>query len=74
MDYLGERGVMALVYRRRAHVINLFVWPDTAAADTLPRTLSRQGYNLVQFRREGMAFWAVSDLNPEELTAFAALL
>jgi anti-sigma factor RsiW len=74
LDYLGERGVMALVYRRRAHVINLFVWPDAAGAETPLRTDTRQGYNLVHFSRAGMVFWAVSDLNPDELRAFAALL
>jgi anti-sigma factor RsiW len=74
LEYLGERGVMALVYRRRGHVINLFVWPDSVSAESLPRADSLQGYNLVHFSREGMTFWSVSDLNAEELKAFAALL
>jgi len=70
LDYLGERSVMALVYRRRGHVINLFVWPQAADADSSVRSDSRQGYNLAHFTRAGMAFWAVSDLNPEEFNAF----
>jgi anti-sigma factor RsiW len=74
LDYLGERSVMALVYRRHAHVINLFVWPQTAEADTGVRADSRQGYNMAHFTRAGMVFWAVSDLNPEELKAFAGLV
>lgn len=74
LDYLGERGVMALVYRRRGHVINTFIWPDAGAADSPLRSDSRQGYNLVHFIRGGMAFWTVSDLNAEELKVFAGLL
>jgi anti-sigma factor RsiW len=74
LDYLGERGVMALVYRRHAHVINLFVWPQASAADSGARSDSSQGYNVAHFTRAGMAFWAVSDLNPEEFRAFVALV
>ena len=74
LDYLGERRVMALVYRRRGHVINLFVWPQAPEADSGVRFDSRQGYNVAHFTRAGMAFWAVSDLNPEEFNAFVGLV
>lgn len=74
LDYLGERNVMALVYRRHGHVINLFVWPQATEADSGVRSDFRQGYSLAHFTRAGMAFWAVSDLNPEEFKAFVALL
>lgn len=74
LDYLGERGVMALVYRRHAHVINLFVWPQAPGADSGVRSDSSQGYNVAHFSRAGMAFWAVSDLNPEEFKAFVGLV
>jgi anti-sigma factor RsiW len=74
LDYLGGRGVMALVYRRHAHVINLFVWPLPTGADSGLRSDSSQGYNVAHFSRAGMAFWAVSDLNPEEFKAFVGLV
>ena len=74
LDYLGERGVMALVYRRHGHVINLFVWPQATKTDSSVRSDSRQGYNVAHFTRAGMAFWAVSDLNPEEFKAFVRLV
>lgn len=74
LDYLNDHDVMALVYRRHGHVINLFVWPDAAGADSPLRSDSHRGYNLVHFSRAGMVFWAVSDLNAEELMAFAAML
>ena len=74
LDYLGERGVMALVYRRHGHVINLFVWPQAPEADSSVRSDTRQGYNMAHFTRAGMAFWAVSDLNPEEFNSFVGLV
>lgn len=74
LDYLRERGVMALVYRRHGHVINLFVWPQATEADSGVRSASSQGYNVAHFTRAGMAFWAVSDLNPEEFRAFVGLV
>jgi anti-sigma factor RsiW len=74
LDYLGGRGVMALVYRRHAHVINLFVWPQTSGADSGVRSDSSQGYNVAHFTRAGMTFWAVTDLNPEEFKAFVGLV
>jgi len=55
-------------------VINLFVWPQAAKADAGLRSDARQGYNLARFSRDGMAFWAVSDLNPEEFKAFVGLV
>jgi anti-sigma factor RsiW len=74
LDYLRGRPVAALVYQHRKHLINVFAWPDEGAADseTPPRT--QQGYHVIRERRGGMAYWIVSDLNSEELSAFAQLL
>ena len=74
LDYLNGRGVMSLIYRRHAHVINLFVWPQARASESGVRYESMQGYHLAQFSRDGMVFWAVSDLNPEEFRDFVSLL
>jgi mycothiol system anti-sigma-R factor len=67
LDYLDDRPVAALVYRRRDHVINLFVWPDLSNADTAPQQTARQGYHLIHWSRGGMHHWVVSDLDPREL-------
>jgi anti-sigma factor RsiW len=70
LDYIGGRGVAALVFQRHKHVINLFVWPakeeDSKAAPVTPS----QGYNLIHWSQAGMSFWAVSDLNEKELMEF----
>jgi anti-sigma factor RsiW len=70
LDYVNGRAVAALVYRRRRHVINLFVWPAARAGESSPRTEARQGYHLVGWRGEGMEWWVASDLNPGELAEF----
>lgn len=72
IDYLDGRTVAALVYRRRQHVINVFVWPDSR--DAAPRTATRQGFHTVLAKHGGMAYCLVSDLNPQELGAFARML
>ena len=74
LDYVN-RPVAALVYRRRQHIINVFVWPSSNNARGLSEQSStRQGYNLVHWSRAGMEYWAASDLNLAELKQFVQLL
>ncbi len=74
LDYVDGRPAAALVYRRRQHVIHLFVWPEAGRPDSGPRALAAQGYNLVQWTRSGMAYWAASDLNAAEPQELARLV
>jgi anti-sigma factor RsiW len=72
VDYLAGRRVAALIYHRRQHVINLFIWPDgSSSAGKTP--ISRNGYNLLSWSRGSMTYWAVSDVSAGELEAFRAL-
>ncbi len=73
LDYLDNRPTAALVYGRAKHVINLFIWPAEGGADSPARPLSRRGYNLLHWTKGGLDFWAVSDLNAEELGEFGRL-
>jgi len=73
LDYLAGRTVAALVYQRRQHVIDLFVWPDGRHFDRSPVNGDHSGYNVLRWSRDGMAFWAVSDLNAPELAEFVRL-
>jgi anti-sigma factor RsiW len=70
LDYIGGRAVAAVVYRRGRHVINLFVWPDERGGPGNGR--SRDGYGLRHWRAGGLTFWAVSDVNPADLSLFEA--
>jgi anti-sigma factor RsiW len=76
LDYAGQRTVAALVYRHRQHTINLFLWPADSGAmggDAMTAE-SRQGYHVLHWSSGGMIYWAVSDLNAADLTAFADLV
>lgn len=74
LEYLNNRGVAALVYQRRLHYINLYVWPSGQAGSTVEVTTQRQGYNLIHWTSSGMNYWAISDLNSVELHEFARLI
>jgi anti-sigma factor RsiW len=72
LDYIGAQPVAVLVYKRRAHLIDVFVWPVEAQKTEQP--LARDGFNIERFAKNGMGFWLVSDLNRNELDDFARLL
>lgn len=74
LDYLRGRPVAALVYQRRKHWINVFIWPDEGARDSESPPRTQQGYHVIHETHGGMTYWIASDLNPEELSAFARLL
>jgi len=71
LDYVGGRAVAAIVYRRRQHLINVFVWPEASGVLAAGRW-SRRGFQVQHWERDGMAYWAVSDLNDGELSTFTA--
>lgn len=74
LDYLDRRPVAALVYRYRQHWINLFVLPASAGQEATPQSRSQQGYHLAYWTHAGMAYWAVSDVEPAELGRFRDLV
>ena len=70
LDYVDARAVGAIVYRRRLHVINLFV-TQTASTEHRPaRTETFQGFNIRTWSDGGLNYWAVSDLAADELAEF----
>jgi anti-sigma factor RsiW len=71
LEYLDGHPAAALVYGRRLHTINLFIWPAATPAAAAMQTLD--GYHLQRWWSDGMAFWAVSDLDAAELSRFASL-
>lgn len=74
LDYVDKRDVAALDYRRRQHVINVFVWPSQHESDGKLGAQICDTYNVEHWRMNGLEWWAVSDLNRTELHDFAELL
>jgi anti-sigma factor (TIGR02949 family) len=74
LDYLEGREVAALVYQRRKHFINVFVWPGAAQSSSTRTIEPRQGYNMMRWSRGGFQFWAVSDVSAQDLADFVRLL
>jgi anti-sigma factor RsiW len=50
-DYVDGHPTAVVVYRHAKHVINLLAWASPGAANELPRDESRQGFNVVTWRR-----------------------
>jgi anti-sigma factor RsiW len=69
IEYVSDRAVAALVYKRREHVVNLFTWP-AASSDAKAVTFTRNGFHIVHWSDPAMTYWAISDLNPAELQQF----
>jgi anti-sigma factor RsiW len=70
VDYVDGHQVGAVVYRHDRHIINLLAWSSPGKAEEGLKTLSRQGFNLMTWRKGGVTFWAVSDLEVAELRKF----
>ena len=74
LDYVDGRSVAALVYGRRQHLINVFLWPVARRPAAAPATRTEQGYHLLHWATADYRYWVVSDLGLPELGDFAGLL
>jgi anti-sigma factor RsiW len=70
LDYVDARSIGAVVYRRRQHVINLFVAQTASTDHRAAKMETMQGFNIRRWSEQGMNFWAVSDIGPDELAEF----
>jgi anti-sigma factor RsiW len=73
LDVLRGRSVAALVYGRRKHIVNVFVWP-TAERDYVAHSGSQLGYQWVEWHKGGMEFCAVSDTSAADLEELQRLI
>jgi anti-sigma factor (TIGR02949 family) len=73
LDVVHGRTVAVLVYARRKHLINVFVWPTTEP-DSEPLSGSQLGYHWIDWRKAGMEMCAVSDVSPDDLSDLQHLL
>ncbi len=72
LDVIEGRTVAALVYGRRKHIVNVFVWKSQ---DAVPYAESgeRQGYHWVSWQKDGFTFCAVSDVALPDLQQLKGL-
>lgn len=73
LDSIDGKAVAAIVYRRRVHVINLFV-ASTSDAPRAKDMRTLQGFNILHWSDQGLSMWAVSDINADELQEFGRKL
>jgi anti-sigma factor RsiW len=76
LDYVDGRPVAVLVYQRRMHNINVFVWPnhDPVSVSNTIKEEDGQGYQILHWNGAEMTYWVVSDLNNSELLDLAHAL
>jgi anti-sigma factor RsiW len=73
LDVVRQQRAVALVYKRREHVINLLM-VEAARGSNATALAEVQGYHLISWTEGGLAYWAVSDLNSRELGDFVQLV
>jgi anti-sigma factor RsiW len=74
LDYIDERPVAVLIFQRRMHNINVFVWPNHGFTDNTIKQEDAQGYQILHWNGAEMTYWVVSDLNNAELLDLARAL
>jgi len=72
LDVLDHRNVAAIIYQRRKHYINLFIWPSNAGS--LHGIYNQNGYHAVCWTKSGMNYVAVSELGEQELKDFVKMI
>jgi anti-sigma factor RsiW len=73
LDYVDGHPAAAVVYRRAKHVINLFAWASSGKDEPFSEE-TRQGFNVVTWRHADIRYYAVSDVEADQLAAFARLV
>lgn len=69
LDQIDGHTAAALVFRRRLHAINVFVWPAREATPP-PRSASESGFSAQGWTHGGLNFLAVSEIPAAELDQF----
>lgn len=72
VDVIHGKTVAVLVYGRRKHVINVFMWP-AGDPEAGPRSGTNLGYHWIEWRNAEIALYAVSDVAPQDLDTLVQL-
>lgn len=70
LDSIDGKTVPAIVYKRRLHTVNLYVWPTKESGE---RAFVKEGFAVREWTRNGLRFAAVSDIPAAELEQFEKL-
>jgi anti-sigma factor RsiW len=73
LEVIHQQPAAAIVYRRRQHVIDLYVSPSTGA-DSKIELHELGGYHMLHWMQNNMSYWAVSDVDTSDLRTFADLI
>jgi len=73
LEVIHQQPAAAIVYRRRQHVIDLYVSPSTDT-DSKIELHELGGYHLLHWTQNNMSYWAVSDVDAADLRTFADLI
>jgi len=71
LDQIGGRTAAAIVFGRRKHTIDLFVWPAEGGAIADSHS-ERAGFQLESWAEDGLNYLAVSEVSADDLRQFTA--
>ena len=71
IEHVRGQVVATLAYTRNRHVVDLFVWPSSERNPAVRQV--RRGFNVMHWADGSMQYWAVSDMDREEIESFARL-
>jgi len=69
LDYVDGHSAAVLIYGRRLHTINVFVW-RSGTSEPRDGSFEVRGHSLLHWTNGGLSYWAVSDAAESELEAF----
>jgi anti-sigma factor RsiW len=73
LEVIHQQPAAAIVYRRRQHLIDLYVSPS-AGENSKTELRELGGYYLLRWTQNNLNYWAVSDVDPNDLRTFADLI
>jgi anti-sigma factor RsiW len=73
LEVIHQQPAAAIVYRRRQHVIDLYISPSTGA-DSNVELHELGGYHLLHWMQNNLSYWAVSDVDATDLRRFSDLI
>lgn len=70
LDSVAGKTIPAIVYKRRLHTVNVFVWPASTGGT---RSFEKDGFAVTEWTEDGLRFAAISDIPLTELRQFERL-